>query len=203
MDIIDLLHDNKIGFFVVSMSMIANDAKDKDMEKYVESFLLQWPEVKNAIREEYRKQHVFRLPLADFHVPEVEKFSQPDIDLLFRTILKNMDDQLYDTLHFEELISFSQDMMILFDWSEDASFYENLLCNIGDAYDGMGWNDDRDKYYQRLLASGKNEYIAARYAFCLLSNLETEKAEEVLAPYKDSDDETIIDRLEWLEELKR
>ena len=201
MNIFEFVDSNPIGAFVYTMERIMEN-EDNDEEEHADAFLSMWPQVKDAIRDQYRKLHVLKLPLYDFHVPAIEGVPQVQLDVEFYNILISMNDCLNNTKHFEELIHFTQDMLVLFDWSDDEDSYDFLRCDIADAYDSMGQYNDRDKLYRSMLAPGKNERIASRYALSLICNHEFDKAEEVLKPYEGSDNELIKDRFKFLKEMK-
>lgn len=201
MDTEKLKRENPIAYFVNRMRIVW-EVPDEDEELVARTFLRLWPSVKTAIREQYNKEGILKKSLDDFSVPAAENMDQDELDMDFFNMMVSMDCYLHNTGRHQETISYIQDLLVLFDWSDDDMTGDSLRSSIGEAYDAMGLYDERDRYFDSLLADEKNEVIASNYALCLLMHKEIKKAEQVLEPYKDSDDELIQDRFEMLRSLK-
>ncbi len=201
MNIEKLKRDNPIAYFVDRMRIVW-EVPDEDEDLIARTFLRLWPATKLAIRSQFNKEGVLKKSLDDFYVPAAENMDQAELDMDFYNLLVGMDLYLYNTGRYQEEISYVQDLLVLFDWPDSDPAVDSLRVSIGDAYEAMGLFDERDRYFAALLSSGQNEYIAGSYALCHLNHMDLEKAEEILQPYKNSEDELIKSCFEMLEQFK-
>ena len=184
--------------FAIKMSELEWAGDDKP-GKYM---VAHWP----AVREELKEQMVDGQKL-DFHeirirIPKGSLERERSLRMDFCNVM-NACDMYYENAElYEEMIPLFRELLEIRDLSKDDLTRDNYLSAIGVAYHYLGRKDERDRYFEDLLAQGASDYVAGKYADVLLDGNELEKAEKLLANYKDSKEDMIKYKLEELQELK-
>lgn len=176
---------------------------DEQAGKYL---ITHWPYVKEELMAQRVDGQKLDLDAVKINMPEGVSVDMIQLQIDFSNLMNEADMFFVNAKRYEEMITFFQDMLEMFDLSGENKQLtrDNFTSAIGEAYHELGRKDERDRYFTELLAGQeRNDYVAAKYAFTLLEDKDLEKAEKLLANYRDSKDDMMLERLQWLEELKK
>ena len=180
-----------------------------DEDKISACLIEHWPGVREELRRHVSAQGGKKLDFSNVPIdlPEAEKARETDLQTDFFNIMNEMDMYLLNAKKYREMVLFYQDMLELFDLSGGKYKLErdNFRSAIGEAYDRLGEKEKRDQYFTEILEQEpeRNDYLAAHYAMLLLEEKDLEKAEAFMADYKDTTDDLMLDRFQWLKELQK
>ncbi len=164
---------------------------NQNEENIISNFLRYWNAAKGAIII----QGVKRLESISIPTPEPEKY--PAVQSEFINLVLSMPERFKNAERYEELESFSKDMKNLFVW--DPSMEDVWIGYIITAFDGQDKPDDCERVFS---GHEDSEVVVSMYANCLLKRCDVTRASEILEPFKDSTDEDIVKRQDFLGKLK-
>ncbi len=184
--------NNPLMYFVLSMDGLW-DTDYEDPENISVHFLKYWPAVKNEI---------IRL---GFKTPDdirIDYFADEDLSVdmavdLFN-LLNTMPYYFEEARRFAECEAYCREMLTIFDFNDDD--IQDVWGHIGYDLDRQGRTEERDALFAKHEMTA---VMAAYYSMCFLERRDADRAEEILAPFKDSDNNLIEARLAWLEEIRR
>ena len=179
-----------LACLVFNMNGKWGTARDND-ENVVSNFLKYWKPAKGAAILQGRK----RLEDLSVFVPPPLRESVVRTELI--TLLMTMPARFERAGRYAEMESFCRDMSTLFLWDAkmDATWQGYRIA----ALDGEEKYEECDRLYQSCAPS---EELASMYAERLIRRLDTERAKEVLEPYRDSGNPDIEKQFSMLEKIR-
>ena len=179
-----------LSLLVISMNGKWGTARDND-ENIVSNFLKYWKSARGAVLIQGRK----RLEDLSIFVPPPLKESVVRGELI--ALLMTMPARFERVGRYAEMESFCRDMNALFLWDRkmEATWQGFVIA----ALDGSEQFEACDALYESCAPS---EELASMYAERLIKRLDTDRAAEVLAPYRDSDNPDIVKQFSVLERVQ-
>ena len=181
---------NPVSCLVFSMNGKWGTARDND-ENIVSNFLKYWKSAKGAILLQGRK----RPEELSVFVPPSMRESVVRGELI--SLLSTMPVRFERTGRFEDMERFCRDMSSLFLWDEAAqAVWQGYVIA---ALDGQEKYEECDRTYESCAPS---ESLASMYAERLIQRLDTKRAGEILAPFRDSQNPDIVKQFSALSRLQ-
>ena len=183
--------NNPLMFFVLSMDGLW-DTDYEDPENISVHFLKFWPAAKAEII-----RLGFKTP-DDFEIDYIDEDLAADMAVDLFNLINAMPYYFEEARRFAECEEYCREMLTIFDFNDD---------DIQDVWGHIGYDLDRqDRIEERDALFAEHEMtavMAAYYSMCFLERGDADRAEEILAPFKDSEDDLIEARLAWLDEVRR
>lgn len=179
-----------LACLVYSMNGKWGTGHDND-ENVISNFIKLWKTAKGAVVIQGKK----RLEDLSIFVPPSQREALVREELT--ALLTTMPSRMRRAERYEEMQLFCRDMSLLFIWDRKMlDFWQGCILA---ALDGQGKYEERDLLYD---SSDRSEELASIYAECLIGQLDTERAAEVLSPFRDSQNPDIIKQFTVLEKLR-
>ena len=181
------------AFMMMKMNMVW-EVPDEDEEKVARYFLKYWDDVKVYIKEQNEREGI--KPLGNYRVffEPSEKIAK-ELTFDFFNLIWAVDDYLYNTRHYEDLVSYYRDILELFAW--DQYEHDQWLSHMGEVIWQLDPTEGERFFKERL--TERNDVIMFGYTMCLMSEDRWDEVAEALKGYEDTTDETLLDRFESLE----
>lgn len=171
-----------------------------------ECLVARWPFVKEELKKQMTDGQKLDLDTVKIRMPEDASEDEEEMQMDFSNLMNEADMFFLNAKRYEEMILFFHDLLEMFDLEGNRHKLtrDNFSSAIGEAYHELGRKEDFDRYFTELLAGQeRNDYVAAKYATTLLEDKDLDRAEKLLSDYRDSTDDLMQERLEWLKELKQ
>ena len=180
------------AFMMMNMNMVW-EIPNEDEEKVARSFLKYWDGVKAFIKAQNEREGI--KSLSDYHVPfEPSKKIADGLTTDFFNLIWSIDTYLSNTRLYRELISYYQDLLDLFTWSQYE--HDQWLSHMGVAIWKLDPAEGERFFKERL--NERNDVLMFGYAACLMGENRWDEMEERLKGYEDTTDETLLDRFMFL-----
>ena len=164
----------------------------EEEEKAAKIFCSQWKNVKKYIEKQNKKNG--KVALEDFYIDYPEETVAEELSMEFYNIMIVVDMYLQNTRRYAEFVEFNRDMLELFENSPDDE--SNYLGNIGSGL--WSQNPEEGEAFFKEHLSERNDIIMGYYTLYLLEEERWDDAEQALKGYEDTEDDTLIERFEWL-----
>ena len=188
-----------VAYLVLSMNGKWGTPKDNAIN-IVTAFKRLWPETRAYLKAVATMSYKGggRIIAADLDINYPQNRVKNEIHNDFFLLLKEMSRYMDEAEDYEAMVLYCRDMLSLFVWSSDNQDIWN--GSIAYALDKMERYEEAYQFYTSL--KGKGELAASMYALSLLERCDVDKAEEVLEPYRGSEETAVTDRLSLLDRLK-
>jgi hypothetical protein len=184
------------AYLVLLFDGRCDDLPLEEEEYLAKIFCSQWKNVKKYIEKQNKKNG--KASLDDFVIDYPDKEIAEELSVEFFNIMNVVDMYLWNTNRYSEYVDFCQDMLELFE--NDSEYKSELTGRIGSGL----WAQspaDGEKYFKEHLTE-RNDIIMGHYSFYLLSDERWDDAAEAMKGYEDTEDDTLIERFEWLKNRK-
>ena len=189
--------NSPVAYLVFSMNGKWGTANDNAVN-IVTTFEKLWPAARSHIRAQARMNPTGRLRLGDLSVAYPNQRVHKQIVDDFFSLLFFMNKYLDEAEEFAFMESFSRDLLDLFVWDRDNE--DIWTGSVLYAADKQEHCEEAERMYDAL--GRESEKIAALYSLSLLQRCDTDRAAKVLEPYRNSEDETVRQRISLLDRLR-
>ena len=191
--------NSPVAYLVFSMNRKWG-VPDENPQNIVSSFRKYWPETRDYLSSQalmnFKGNGKLRMVDLEINYP-VEKVKAQILTDFF-DLTSRMTGYLDRTEEYAYLETYCEDMLSLFVWKDSsADIWKGTEIY---ALDKQGKEEQAYQMYRDC--EGPGEQLAAMYSQALLDRCDTERAGEVLDPFRESTDPDIQDKIRLLDQLK-
>lgn len=185
--------NNPLMFLVLTMDGKWDTEYDDD-ENVCVHFLKCWPAVKEELAKRGTPQDLDEI---DMDYPDDDDLAS-DALLDFINLLYSMPDYFEGAKRYADGEAFCRDLLPLFIW--DQAEIDELWGHIGFFLDRQDQIEARDELFS---SREMTETMAQYYSLCFLERGDADRAEEIMSPFRDSEDDVTEARFAWIDDIRQ